>query len=40
MQDLPSIANVYEDFMKNPDSYKRIFDSQKPQEEKLPGAWH
>ena len=40
MQDLPKMSGIYDDFMKNPDSFKKIFDSPKPQEEKLPDPWH
>ena len=40
MKDLPKLSGVYDDFMKNPDSFKVIFDSVQPQNEKLPGEWH
>ena len=39
MQDLPSLTGVYEQFMNNPDSFKGMFDSTKPQQEKLPASW-
>lgn len=37
MKDLPNLSQVYENFMKNPDSFKYIFDSVQPQNEKWPG---
>ena len=30
---------MYKEFMKNPDSFKKLFDSVQPQNEKLPGDW-
>lgn len=37
LKELPKLAPVYDEFMKNPDSFKKIFDSAQPQIEKLPG---
>lgn len=39
MKDLPNLAGIYDEFMKNPDLFKKIFDSIQPQNEKLPNGW-
>jgi dynein heavy chain len=39
MKDLARLAGVYEDFIKNPNSFKKIFDSIQPQNEPLPNDW-
>lgn len=39
MKEFPKLAGIYDEFMKNPDSFKQIFDSIHPQNEKLPGGY-
>ena len=39
MKDIPSLSGIYELFVKDPDSFKFIFDSSHPQNEKLPEQW-